>query len=105
MGENMKKLNLILGVAGLLLGQVSLADDALVKKCNKVASQATKNFAGEGYDKDGFWAIECKPSSDGRVVVCQVAADKGNGAASDTYQVVLNKSCTAAFSVKLVGEE
>ena len=90
---------------GLLLSSSIVSAASVPAQCfNKAASAVEKQYA-ENYDKDGFEAYDCNKSTDNRAVVCDVAASKGDGAALDTYQVVMNKTCSKVFSVKLTGEE
>jgi hypothetical protein len=57
------------------------------------------------YDREGFMTTECSVSPRGSAVVCEVGASKGDGAAIDTYMVVMNKKCTRLFRIVLTGEE
>lgn len=76
------------------------------KKCSTKAESSLKtHLEGQNYDKDGFHAFACSLAPNKAVVICQVSASKGDGAATDTYQVVLNKSCTRFFRIDLIGEE
>lgn len=60
----------------------------------------------EYYDQGGFYTTACKSSSSNKnSVVCEVVASKGDGAATDTFSVVLNKDCTKALKIELTGEE
>ncbi|WP_374076705.1 hypothetical protein [Bdellovibrio bacteriovorus] len=79
--------------------------DELAKQCYSKAASVAENFASGNYDEDGFWAYECALASNKKAVICEVGASKGDGAATDTYRVVLNKTCTKAFRVELTGEE
>lgn len=71
---------------------------------DNAASAVEKRFA-DRYDREGFAAYECKRSSSGRVINCEVAASKGDGAAIDTYRVTLSSDCSRTFRVDLIGEE
>lgn len=64
-----------------------------------------KSPYGARYDREGFQAYECYKSPVGKAIVCDVAASKGDGAALDTYRVVMNITCKKPFSVTLTGEE
>ncbi len=75
------------------------------KQCYSKAASAVEEFADGGYDEDGFWAYDCQLADNKKAVVCDVGASKGNGDATDTYRVVLNKSCNKVFRVELTGEE
>lgn len=75
------------------------------KQCYDQAASAAEELANGGYDENGFWAFDCRLADNKKVVVCDVGASKGNGDATDTYRVVLNKSCTHVFRVELTGEE
>ncbi len=57
------------------------------------------------YDKDGFESHRCELAANKKAVICEVSAAKGDGAATDTYRVVLNASCSKAHRVELIGEE
>jgi len=75
-------------------------------KCYKTAATAVERQAEVGYyDQNGIATAECAPAPNRRAWICSVAAYKGDGAAADTYRVVLNSSCTRAYRVELIGEE
>ncbi len=77
-----------------------------MQQCGKKAEQAlTKEFANSYYDKDGFFAIDCSLANNNKAVLCSVGASKGDGAATDTYLVVLNTKCNYVFRTELIGEE
>jgi hypothetical protein len=73
--------------------------------CFRNAEKFVESSVGDSYDKEGFDAYECKKSPVGNAVVCDVAASKGNGAAFDTYRVVLSPSCKRSYRIELIGEE
>lgn len=74
--------------------------------CFKKAAKAVENNTEKGYyDHNGFNAYECVLAPNKAVVICEVSASKGKGEASDTYRVVLSKTCLKAFRVELTGEE
>lgn len=93
----------------ILLSAFSLkADEGATapKSCNKKAAKAVaEKVEKRKYDQDGLDAYECLLSPNGLVVVCGVSASKGSGDAIDSYQVVLDKTCTAIYRVELTGEE
>ena len=99
----MKKLALLALV--LNFSTQAFAFDTLQDKCFKKAAVATAKFAGSGYDKDGFETYECALAPNKAVILCNVAASKGEGAAIDTYRVILDKACNKVFRVDLTGEE
>lgn len=74
---------------------------------NAAATFLEPEVAGEGYDEgeDAFMGYNCRKSTDQRVVVCDVGVSKGDGAATDTYQVIMNSTCTSMFDFELIGEE
>ncbi len=73
--------------------------------CDARASRAVEKAEPNRYDKDGFWTNGCEFAENKGAVICEVVAMKGDEAASDTYRVVLNKTCTKVFRVELTGEE
>ena len=74
--------------------------------CHSKAEKAVTRFAESShYDKNGFEAYACEQASNKAAVICEVSASKGDGAASDTYRVVLNTNCSYVFRVELIGEE
>jgi hypothetical protein len=92
-------------IAILGLSNIANASPDLINACPAAAVEAAANFAGNGYDADGFYGLDCFFAQNSAAVICSVAASKGNGDATDTYQVVLNKSCTRAYRVELKYEE
>lgn len=72
-----------------------------LKAEQSVASSVENNY----YDENGFETIGCDQAANQSAVICDVAASKGDGAAMDTYRVVLNLACTKTFRVELTGEE
>ena len=100
----MKKLVLVF----LMMGIASLTMAAQAKTvCESKAEAAVAKFVEDKdyYDQDGFDAFECVLAPNKKVVLCDVAAGKGDGAATDSYLVVLNESCTRTYRVQLTGEE
>lgn len=76
------------------------------RACNHAAELAVaKSVEVDYYDADGFMSMGCELAPNKAAVICEVAASKGDGAANDTYRVVLNKTCKKAFRVDLIGEE
>lgn len=57
------------------------------------------------YDEDGIEAYVCNLASNKVVIVCELSATKGDGAAVDTYKLVMDKKCSKAYRYELVGEE
>ncbi len=79
---------------------------AVTPKCYAQAAKFAEDQAEHGYyDKDGFEAHQCEMAPNKKAVICEVSASKGDGAATDTYRVVLNASCSKAHRVELIGEE
>lgn len=86
--------------------QTTTHADEVEPKCAKRAERAVSRFVKPGvYDKDGFEAYDCTLGANKRVMICEVVAAKGDGAAADTYRVVLNAECSRTFRVELIGEE
>lgn len=75
-------------------------------KCYAKAESSVESFVEENYyDQGGFTAYKCEFAANNKVVICEVAASKGQGAATDTFRVVLNSSCTKKYRVEMIGEE
>lgn len=83
----------------------STPSDRLMERCDLNASSSVESRYGDNYDREGFQTLGCKKSPVGRAVICEVAASKDEGAAIDTFRVVLNMACTKALRIELVGEE
>ena len=99
----MKKL-IVLGL--LMAGASSIASAAQIDRaCFAKAAAAVERQSPGYYDRDGVEALSCGLAPNKKAVICDVGASKGDGAASDTYRVVLNASCTKVFRVELTGEE
>lgn len=95
-------------LALLVMGISSLTIAAQAKTvCEAKAEAAVAKFVQDKdyYDKNGFYTFECLLAPNHKAVLCNVAADKGEGAATDSYLVVLNESCTKTYRVQLTGEE
>lgn len=97
---------------GLILfnSSLSMATPTSLTQCEAHAIKAVMGHiesAGktEYYDHDGLHVINCQLASNNRAILCEVNADKGNGAATDSYLAVLNLSCNYTFRVELIGEE
>lgn len=94
--------NLILSIA--IQGTAHADEPSL--KCAKKAEQAVDRFVEKDYyDKDGFETYDCIVAKNNKAMICEVIAAKGDGAASDTYRVVLNLDCSRTYRVELIGEE
>lgn len=75
-------------------------------RCYQTAKSALGiELAGENYDNDDYYDGGCSLADNKKAVLCLLGASKGDGAATDTYLVVLNKICTHVFRIQLVGEE
>lgn len=95
---------LMIGV--LVFGSLSASADDLVRRCGLQAERATaKATRGRYYDRDGFMTHQCGLAPNKAVVLCDVSASKGNGAAIDGYRVVLSRDCKRVFRVDLMDEE
>ncbi len=105
----MKKFLVFVGLLGLFTSSQSFAlassnvPSICYKNAEKFTEQSARNY--REYDESGFWAYSCFIASNKKAVICDVSASKGDGDATDTYRTVLNRSCTKAFRVELVGEE
>lgn len=100
----------ILALIPVLMGAHSFAwaDDNghITNNCYNRATRATERFVEEGlYDKNGIASHHCELAPNKKAVICDVAANKGNGAATDAYLVVLSRDCRKVYRVELVGEE
>lgn len=85
---------------------VFAAEAAVPAHCPRSASRLLEAAVGDlGYDRDGMHTFGCKFSPNRQVVLCDVSAYKGDGAASDTYRVVLAKTCDELVRLQLIGEE
>lgn len=92
-----------------LLSMNSFATDAseISKACfSKAVSAVEKHVAEDNYyDEDGMETQACAVASNNAAVICEVTAYKGEGEASDTFRVVLNRKCTRTFRVEMTAEE
>lgn len=91
----------------MLMLFISASAEANVSKiCTKLAEETVAQSQINGhYDINGFETTSCELADNKAAIVCEVAAYKGNGDAVDTFRVILNKRCTRAFRVDLIGEE
>ncbi len=98
----MKKMIFILfWLSGATSFAASIAKECYSKSESSVAQSVSQN----DYDEDGFSAYKCEVAKNNSAILCEVSASKGDGAAIDTYRVVLNKSCSHTFRIDLIGEE
>lgn len=88
-----------------LVTSPSFAETSIPAYCDFSAAGFVEEKYGDDYDREGFRGLDCEVSPKGRAIICKVAASKGDGAAIDTYQVVMNMDCSKAFRIDLVGEE
>lgn len=97
---------LFIAVPLLAFSFISHADE-VDPKCAAKAEQVVAKFVEDEnyYDENGIETYDCTPSINNKVLLCEVSASKGDGAANDTYLVVLNLSCDRAYRVQLIGEE
>lgn len=91
--------------AMLSFSSISIASDIPASCFTKAAKAVERAIADRSYDANGFNTLECKLASNKAVYLCQVAASKGDGAAMDSYLVVLSKTCSKALRVELASEE
>jgi hypothetical protein len=89
----------------LSFSSVSFAAASIPEYCDVNAASFVEKIYSDSYDREGFEGFDCEVSPRGRAIICKVAASKGDGAALDTYQVVMNLKCSKAFRIDLVGEE
>jgi hypothetical protein len=83
----------------------SFASDELLNKCGPVAAKKVTKSVGKDYDKNGIWTYQCVLAPNKAVVICELGANKGDGAATDTYQAVLDKACTKVLRIDVIGIE
>ena len=57
------------------------------------------------YDQDGIEAYDCALAKNKAAIICDLSASKGDGAAVDTYKLVMDKKCSIAYRYELIGEE
>ncbi len=89
----------------LLFSTITNADE-LDPKCKAKAEKAVARFVEEEkYDENGFETYDCILAKNNKAMICEVNASKGDGAANDTYRVVLNLNCDRTYRVELIGEE
>lgn len=99
----MKKLVFLLIIGILTLNAFA---SEVPTTCFKKAAKAVEDSTERGYyDHNGFNTNDCFFAPNKSVVICEVSASKGKGDASDTYRVILSKTCSKAFRVELTGEE
>lgn len=101
--------NLILAIFPVLLFSTSTFAfaDEIDPKCAAKAEKAVARFVEEEthYDKNGFETYDCVIAKNNKAMICEVNAYKGEGAANDTFRVVLNLSCNRVYRVEMIGEE
>lgn len=88
-----------------LLSFSSFAEERIPQSCYGKAESAVERRFSYRYDAEGFEAYDCQKNSTGKVVNCEVSASKGDGAATDTYRVTMDLTCSRVFRVDLIGEE
>lgn len=98
-------MKLIVLAATLSFSLVSLASDIPAQCFIKATKAVEKSTTTGGYDTNGVETLECKLADNKAVYLCQVAASKGDGAAMDSYLVVLTKTCSKALRLELSSEE
>lgn len=90
----MKTLVVSLGLAALSFSAIAGAP----KKCRALAEREVRYSREEAFS-------DCELAPNKAVYLCEVTALKGGGDASDTYLVVVNKSCSRVLRSELIGEE
>jgi hypothetical protein len=80
---------------------------AVPETCASKAEKAVRTDSeySDRYENEEVIAFSCKLAPNGAVVLCEVAASKGGGDASDEYRVVMNKTCSKVLHIDLIGEE
>lgn len=85
---------------------IAQAQASVPETCLASASAAVERSGfNDRYDVGGFETLGCERSLNRKVVLCEVSASKGDGAASDTFRVVLSASCSRVLRIDLIGEE
>ncbi len=103
--------SIFLAVSIVFLSSLSVSSSAsasageIAKQCYWNAQNFVSLQAERTYDEDGFHAYGCFIAPNKKAVICEVSASKGDGAATDTYRVVMNLSCSKAYRVEMTGEE
>lgn len=101
--------SVFLAVSIVFLSSLSVSASAsaaeIAKQCYWNAQSFVALQAERNYDEDGFHAYNCSLAPNKKAVICEVSASKGDGAATDTYRVVMNLSCSKAYRVEMTGEE
>lgn len=106
MKEIGKKKSYFILIAGVLSFSDVSSAAGVRKNCFSTAESAVKQQSSSSkYDVDGFNAYQCSVSADNTQVLCEVSASKGDGEATDTFRVVLKKSCSKVLMVEMIGEE
>ncbi|MFP5458888.1 MAG: hypothetical protein ACLGG7_09165 [Bacteriovoracia bacterium] len=82
-------------------GQASVPESCFTK----ASSAVERSSFNDRYDVGGFETLDCERSLNRKVVLCEVSASKGDGAATDTFRVVLSESCSRVLRIDLIGEE
>lgn len=96
-------------LVGLIVSQISYAETT-PERCARTAEKAVKESVAMSvlsgrYDEDGIFAGDCNVAKNQKAMLCEVGAMKGDGAASDTYLVVMDLKCRKTFRVEMIGEE
>ena len=100
----MKKVILLSALFSFSLSAMAYQEESR-QVCFDKATKAVKQQAQMTYDKNGIETVNCIQPLNKYVVTCNVVASKGDGAATDSYYVILNRDCTKVHRVELVGEE
>jgi len=93
-------MTLIALACGSALAQVPARCAGKAERAVRTDGEYASRYVGES-----VYAHECVLADNRAAVICDVAAEKGDGAANDSYRVVLNKTCSRVFRVELTGEE
>lgn len=88
-----------------ILGSIAYGEEYPDEICYPNAAKFAENEAQGNYDKNGFKADLCTVANNKKAVICEVFAMKGDGAAFDTYRVVMSRRCSIVFRVEIIGIE
>jgi hypothetical protein len=95
----------LFGFGLFLMAPPAFSVQGVPERCETSAASFVERRHQDDYDREGFQGFNCQVSANGSAIVCKVAASKGNGAALDLFDVVMNLACSYALRIELVGEE
>lgn len=95
-----------------LLLPPSLWAQAVPKQCEYAAASLLESspayvneYSDVAAETEILFAYNCARSRDRRTVACLVSVSKAGGQATDTWQAVLDPSCTNLYGAVRIGEE